>query len=192
MPSTQTSAELALPTDPFRLSDEVELVADQVIADNSGFQMLNEIRIAYLLRIDESIDDDDSIDTICKAVKAPPVWQVLAGYDVAVWVKSAYWTVFNDRQKRALVTHALCHVYVDDETGKVKMLGHDVEEFHRVAMQFGGWTASVAQFAKAIEVERTQQRDVQSAISEAVDALDGTTFEVDDLEASVSVERRPR
>lgn len=194
----QSSARLAGPVEPFTKSDAVAAVADQVIADNVGFRNLREIEVAYLLN-NRPLDPADAagIDAIVKAVKAPPVWSFLSDVHVAVWVIAGFWHAFSEDQRRAAITHALSHVMVEeDDAGevRVKIAPHDVEEFHRVAAQFGSWTTSVELFAKAIAAQRKHAGELTTAVEEAVQQLDGVT--ITDPEsgatATVTTRKRPR
>jgi hypothetical protein len=195
MPPRQTSAALSIPIEPFVKSTEIELVADRVISDNIAFRSLQEIELVYLLnnKPADATDLSDGIDSIVRAVKAPPIWRFLSDTHVAIWVVAAYWRIFDETQRRAIVTHALSHVSIDEtDEGdvKVKIVGHDVEEFHRVAVQFGAWTTGVATFAKALTSHRDDGQAVQTAVETAVQQLDGQELVVGDTKATVSV--RPR
>jgi len=145
----QTSADLVDALPAYILSDEVESVAGDVIADTDAFRSLDEIRIGYALRTDSPIGDDEEVDQIVGTVKSSALWACLSDYDVVIWVKQPYWKLYDATVRRAVVTHALCHVFVTEE-GKVKRLGHDVEEFTRVAAQFGAWSAKLAQFERGL------------------------------------------
>ena len=192
----QTSANLAQASDPFAISDEIRDVARQVIADNNAFRQLDEIEIQYLLN-NKAADEDlaDGIDGIVRAVKAPPIWRFLADVEVVVWVVAAYWRVFDSDARRAAVTHALSHVQLtEDDKGeiRIKIVGHDVEEFHRVAMQFGPWTSSVALFAKAIAAQRDGVQATQQALDTALDQLDGTTIVDPESGTTATISRGPK
>jgi hypothetical protein len=168
----QTSAELADALPAYILSDEVADVAGQVIADNDAFRSLDEVRIGYALRTDQPISDDDEVDNIVGTAKASALWACLSDYDVVIWVKQPYWKLYDEVVRRAIVTHGLCHVFVSEE-GKVKRLGHDVEEFTRVAVQFGPWSAKLLQFQRGLATDRKAKPE-QTAIAQdpppAVDA----------------------
>lgn len=62
------------------------------------------------------------------------------------------WAKLNDRQRRALVDHELCHCGITvDDAGEVSltMIGHDLEEFASIVERHGLWRADVEVFARA-------------------------------------------
>ena len=134
------------------LSQDIEDVADQVIADNTGFRDLSDIRIGYALRTDSPVEDDDGIDDVIAVTKASPLWSCLSDFDVVVAVKDDYWRRHQD-EHAALLTHALSHLLVTEE-GKIKKVGHDVEAFHREAVKFGAWRPNLSRFWTAMNVDR--------------------------------------
>lgn len=151
MAMKQTTAfEETLPA--YVLNNEVEEAAAQVIADNTAFRDLDEIRIGYALRTDAPTADEDGIDDVVGVVKASPLWACLSDYDVIVHVKEDYWRRHQDEHE-ALLTHGLSHLMVTEE-GKVKKVGHDVEAFHREAVKFGAWRPNLSRFWTAMNVDR--------------------------------------
>jgi hypothetical protein len=52
------------------------------------------------------------------------------GYDYILIVDSVAWEYATDDDKRKLISHELNHVFID-EKGKLKIVGHDVEDFAR-------------------------------------------------------------
>lgn len=59
------------------------------------------------------------------------------------------WDRMKAKQREALVDHELCHMGVDDETGKPTLLPHDLEEFNAVVRRHGIWQEDVEAFFKA-------------------------------------------
>jgi hypothetical protein len=151
MAMKQTTAfEETLPA--YVLSQEVEDVAREVIADNTGFRDLSDVRIAFALRTDAPTADEDGIDDVVGVVKASPLWSCLSDYDVVVHVKDDYWRR-HQGEHAALLTHGLSHLLVTEE-GKIKKVGHDVEAFHREAVKFGAWRPNLSRFWTAMNVDR--------------------------------------
>jgi hypothetical protein len=63
------------------------------------------------------------------------------------------WQGLDDRQRRALVDHELCHLWVDeDDDGELVLgtSGHDVEEFRGVISRHGLWNRSTEAFARGL------------------------------------------
>lgn len=68
-------------------------------------------------------------------------------------ISEPIWNKLNDKQKRALVDHELCHAKVDvDEEGnyKLKIVPHDMEEFTEIVKRHGLWAEDVTEIAKVI------------------------------------------
>lgn len=57
------------------------------------------------------------------------------------------WLTADLEQRVALVDHELCHFAIDDETGEMRILPHDLEEFIAVVARHGQWSPDVAAFA---------------------------------------------
>lgn len=71
------------------------------------------------------------------------------------------WDILDQKQKRALVDHELCHLWVNEE-GKLTMLPHDVEEFSQVIKRHGLYLADIEHFA-AIAAKHVKQIDLPLA-----------------------------
>lgn len=87
------------------------------------------------LAVDEELGDD------------PPDFFV-------VEIAAQVWEALNEQQRVALVDHELCHFDVEepedvDEDRKLRIVGHDLEEFTEVVQRHGLWRDSVEAFAKA-------------------------------------------
>ncbi|MFP3883634.1 MAG: putative metallopeptidase [Actinomycetota bacterium] len=59
------------------------------------------------------------------------------------------WEAATPDEKRALVDHELTHFRIDDDTGELKIRGHDVEEFISIADRHGAWTPTLTDFLEA-------------------------------------------
>lgn len=129
-------------------SPTIAEVARQLINRHDRFRPLDELRIAYLERIGEPSGEGE--DALAKCQKASPLWRDLAGYDLVIWAWRAKLTMLTERQVEALVAHELCHAFVD-EKGKLKLLKHDLEEFHWVARQYGPWLHDVRVFGEQLQ-----------------------------------------
>lgn len=64
-------------------------------------------------------------------------------WDAEIVLDKQYWEENPDRRK-ALLFHELCHLEVDDETGALRSVHHDLEEFYAVWRHFGDWKGELA------------------------------------------------
>lgn len=135
----------------FERSDEVAEVAEQLLGKHLLLARLREVSIAYLLQQgtdpQQGKSREATIDTIAKAVKAPPLWQELANVLAVVWVNGRAWSALGTRQREAVVLHELLHLDVD-KTGKLVLLKHDVEEFTYVVAHYGPWHGGLERFGE--------------------------------------------
>lgn len=68
-------------------------------------------------------------------------------------IASMTWLQLTEAQRLALVDHELCHFDIEwnenDDTEKLIIRGHDLEEFTEVVARHGLWQPDLANFAKA-------------------------------------------
>ena len=86
------------------------------------------------------------------------------GYDCIVVVDQLAWQHANDKDKKRIISHELNHV-VFNEKGKVKLVGHDVEDFAaelQKNVDDPNWANKLADLTLAIydQQEDQQQGDV--------------------------------
>lgn len=76
-----------------------------------------------------------------------------------VVVASPIWHDLSFAQKKALVDHELCHLEVDEDSGKLSTRGHFIEEFPEVLKRHGLWNRETQVFhetsAKAAQLTLT-------------------------------------
>jgi hypothetical protein len=62
------------------------------------------------------------------------------------------WQSFDEKQRKALVDHELCHcdVIEDDSGTKLAIKGHDMEEFKAIYQRYGCWLPDRLEFAKVV------------------------------------------
>ena len=65
-----------------------------------------------------------------------------------VTIAKEIWKQLNEKQRRALVDHELCHLWVDED-GELKLIGHDLEEFGAVVSRHGLWREDITRFLVA-------------------------------------------
>ena len=74
--------------------------------------------------------------------------------DVLLIINKDAWIVMTDEQKLACIDHELTHVHVDEDSGKVSLLPHDVEEFASVIERHGLWREELKMMNKAVNRNR--------------------------------------
>ena len=157
MPAPQFGDVISKP-EGFEHSDEVAVVAVDIIDTHPAMHSLLDFRLAYLINHANPSADAAGIHAIAKAMKAPPMWRLLSGYDGAVWVQADTWAAMGDRQRHAVVLHELLHFMVDDK-GRLAIVHHDVEEFTQVVREYGPWIGGLDAMAEQLRLweDRGQQ-----------------------------------
>lgn len=84
-----------------------------------------------------------------KTIRCSDLTKKLSGVDIVILVNKDFWETQAEIRKKALIEHELCHILVKD--GKVKLLGHDIEEFITVASKYGAWHGLLDMFRRALE-----------------------------------------
>lgn len=143
-------------------SPDIAAIAERLCARHATLNGLRNARIAYLLLTNTKPEQgqarEASIDTIAKAVKAPPLWLALSEYHAAIVVNDMAWQLLGPRQREAVVMHELLHLEWDDEKERVVVLKHDVEEFSMVAREYGPWHGGLERFHEQLELFEEQRR----------------------------------
>lgn len=164
---------MALPLDPatglfpetyveaFTEAPELEALADEVLATFDEFEPIQTamreagLRIAYAWETKpfDPANEDIKPHTIAKVTKASPLWRHLAGTELAIQFRQAFWAPFTDAQRRAVIHHELTHIEVDepDDQGRIHLAlrKHDVEDFTKTMRRFGPIIPGRAGFVKA-------------------------------------------
>jgi len=85
------------------------------------------------------------------------------GYDYIITVNSLAWENADEEARERLLSHELNHVFID-EKGKLKLLGHDVEDFaaeiHR-NINNPNWALNLEQLTLAIYEQNEDQQQEQ-------------------------------
>lgn len=76
-------------------------------------------------------------------------------------ISELVWVVLEPAQKQALVDHELAHMFRDDDG--LKLLPHDLEEFHAVYARHGNWKDDVTVFEKLVEQRLAGQQALDFA-----------------------------
>ena len=87
---------------------------------------------------------------LAKIRKASPVEKHLTGFDLVLTINLGAWVNLSPKQRIALLDHEFQHVGIDEESGDVVMLNHDLEEFGVIVVRHGLWMPDVAAFAGVI------------------------------------------
>lgn len=130
-------------------SSEVHAIAVELIGAHPRFAFLDNHSMAYAL-LHGVAPEDGRLHAIAKAQKAPAVWKDLTGTEGAVWVNQRWWMVADEKSRRAVVAHELCH-FTEKDDGNLGTVEHDVEEFSFVARHFGPWDAGLIQLRMALD-----------------------------------------
>lgn len=125
------------------LGVRIEYVFCDRLPKNKGKAQLGNVRKISSLNAFLAGKPDEAFD---EQGKAPSPFFVMT-------IHSASWQFLKDTQRRALVDHELCHMFCeeDDEGNrKLKLLGHDLEEFSSVVRRHGVWLGDVEKFLAAV------------------------------------------
>lgn len=71
-------------------------------------------------------------------------------YEALIYIDGVYW-MMNEDKREPLLYHELCHLYYDDETEKMSLVGHDVEDFYAVVRRYGDWQKDLEKFNMAAQ-----------------------------------------
>lgn len=53
----------------------------------------------------------------------------LSGTDYIMFINDLVWELANEKDKKRIISHELCHTFIDDK-GNYKIIRHDIEDFH--------------------------------------------------------------
>ena len=82
--------------------------------------------------------------------------------DYIMVLDAAWWSQAPPRAREALVYHELCHaeqakgrdgepLFTPDGLPVWGIVGHDIEEFHKVAKRYGAWSPDIHSFIRALQ-----------------------------------------
>lgn len=69
-----------------------------------------------------------------------------------VEIAADFWKGLKPEQQKALVDHELAHCWVNEDTGKLQILPHDLEEFADIVRRHGLVGEDIRHFSKAIQM----------------------------------------
>ncbi|HKQ90868.1 MAG TPA: putative metallopeptidase [Blastocatellia bacterium] len=139
----------------YQPAPEVKEVARRLIDDFHTH--LATVRIEYVFCVEQLKEKGKVVWGRAKKVSGLNAW--LADEDRDYGAKSpddffvveihrATWLMIDEKSRRALVDHELCHFWVD-ENGNLAILGHDLEEFNAVVRRHGLWADDIKFFLEA-------------------------------------------
>lgn len=133
----------------YQRSDELEALAERVIAGHGRLRFLEDHNLAYLLD-HEGPPENLTTDSVGKARRITGWQQALTPHRGALIVDAKTWAVLGEKQRAALVLHHLLHFGENEKSGALEIVGHDVEEFHLVVATYGQWQPSLRDFAEQL------------------------------------------
>ncbi len=149
----------------YMVSDEVKKVADGVIKNYHPH--LNGVDIVYLFQNKRDRATGAAVIPKSKGKPVLGVAKLVTGLNAflvsgatrtdgdeidpffVLLITKPAWDRMKAKQREALVDHELCHMGIDDETGKPTLLPHDLEEFNAIVRRHGLWEEGVEAFFKA-------------------------------------------
>ena len=107
---------------------------------------LAQARIGFVFR--KEADQKNGKTILGKATKVSPKMKIHTGLDFLIWIAMDIWNQADERRRRALVDHELCHC---DWVGEPKLRLHDIEEFTCIVERYGLWTLDLFRAKDAFE-----------------------------------------
>lgn len=141
----------------FSDAPEVEEIAQEQIPQ--WHDHLVNVRIKYVFRSIATKSNGKTV--LAKARKVGGLTAFLADQDKSLAtgdpffvleVAADMWKGRTEEEKRAIVDHELCHMWRDEDTGKLSIHPHDLEEFAAVVKRHGLITNDLKHFAKATQL----------------------------------------
>lgn len=137
------------------LALEAKGIAQELIPE--VHQHLRPARILYLFTTKERKDRDAVV--LGSAQKTTDMLRFLTtlnsdedfdhGYDFILLFYKKEWDRLDERQRRALVDHELCHCATGEKGWRLR--GHDIEEFRAVIERHGDWKRDVRAFIETAQ-----------------------------------------
>ena len=139
------------------LNDEAAQIAVNLI--DEFHPRLTHIKVAHLLKIMPvpkqkkamKVQRQGKKITLAKTSKVSPKMAALVSEDYKFVIEygSLYWNQMDDKTKRALVDHELCHCGCDVDG--YYLVNHSVEDFSEIIDRWGFWKKDVQEFADTVE-----------------------------------------
>ena len=81
------------------------------------------------------------------------------GYECIIFIDAIAWQYASEDNKRKMLSHELQHVHLDDK-GKLKLVGHDVEDFAAEIVKNAddpAWASKLATLVRSIYEQQEEQ-----------------------------------
>ena len=138
----------------------VLLVVQDVIESTPAHDRLKKGRPDIVCLLREGSWSNKGKTVYAKVYKADAKVRAVAKIDVFLVVNESVWNALDDKTRRALIDHELCHIEWDitpsgelktDENGRPiwAIVPHDYEDFTGVIKRHGMWTSDAKRFFKA-------------------------------------------
>lgn len=132
-------------------ADEVEAIAARLIEilkpELEGFE------IRYIFSSENPKKDGREVSALARKVTGLNAY--LAGCAEGFFVMEVglpAWEMMTAGQKIALVHHELCHFGINEDTGNLWIIPHDIEEFTEIAKVHGSYHDGLIFFSEALEI----------------------------------------
>ncbi len=114
-------------------NDDLESVFQKVVAER--FPMLSDVQFKLIFDNKKKVSKGNlvlaSVELVNEKVRFLTTDNLIPeGYDYLLNVDATAWEYATEEDKERLISHELNHVHID-EKGKLKLIGHDVEDFAR-------------------------------------------------------------
>lgn len=122
-------------------SESVLSTARELIAEHHA--ELENARIGFMFRSEPAVSMGYPVyaktSVVSKQMKA------LIEFDFLIWVHDISWGQWDERRRKALIDHELCHCVaseVQDHPGvyEFSLRGHEIEEFPEIIERYGFWS----------------------------------------------------
>lgn len=142
--------KFGLPMSTYTISGDIATVANRVIGNNpTSLGHLVNIPLAFLFRSSRRTDEEFAVDKAAHAfIRSDRERGIDPTYQAGIWFQRTVWDRFTPEQRMAWVHHELLHLQVTS-TGKLKLVGHEAEDFAEVARIYGAWHDQLKLFAEA-------------------------------------------
>jgi hypothetical protein len=108
---------------------------------------------------------DAERDYMGKFRKVPPLYHGLVGFDAVIEIKEIYWRELDAVEREALVAHELCHGEMSDR-GALRVVKHDLTEFHWVVRQYGAWQPDIRTFDEQLGLFDSSGQPTRATLGE--------------------------
>lgn len=148
----------------WREAPQVGKVAEKIVKRHHPH--LEECPIEYVFRKEHKVSKGKACLAEVKKVSglnaylATPAMRALTEDSQTVYQSTEFfvmevaydtWKGMNEKERRALIDHELCHLRYDDEEDRFFLVGHDLEEFDAIVNRHGAWRGDVERFLNAAQ-----------------------------------------